>query len=569
MHNFIFQIHYSKTLINEEVFSANYTEIYNNNLYSVHVLGDCIGSIDSSLRFDNNQTLAQWIIDNLKGHFYYIIENLKNNSLVFGSANFNILPLYYHANEKELIVSNSIYDIQKKLSKTTINKRFILENILFNYPLFNETAFKEVKLLPSNSYLELNGNKLGINYLKPIEEYFVSSPIPWKKAVNDISDLFIEKAEQYFPNEKYANSLTGGFDGRTLTALGKHFNKDFTAYSFGSKESKDVQIAQRLSSVAQLDFISLDLDDDYIKNKSLEKGLQFIKGSMGGASFARAHYMNSIQELSKDYRYIITGNFGSEVFRAAHIAGVVISPNLYSLFRTNSFQEGIRLVENSQAFQWLNKATFINEWEELKEDLKTLPCFRNDLKGLTKNEQFYKFVFEEIFRKYFGAEMSNQYQYLINRTPFLDFDFIKAILKTQLSGVYSDFFENNPLKRFKGQVVYAHIIHKTYPTYGKEMTDKGYRPDDLLSLMGKLRIGKSYIRKKVLKKAPAGFDPYSVNGAFASNKAFWQKEKIDNTLFNRELILNAIDTLNNRDSLFVVLSQNYFINFLTQNNATI
>ena len=56
------------------------------------------------------------------------------------------------------------------------------------------------------------------------------------------------------------------------------------------------------------------------------------------------------------------------------------------------------------------------------------------------------FIFEEVFRKYFGAEMVNQYIHLKNRTPFLDAEFMKIILGTGYAGVYSNFLRRTPLK---------------------------------------------------------------------------------------------------------------------------
>ena len=516
-----------------------FKEIHNNSEYAVSVLGDCIGFINNDKTFRTNTEIAQWVIDNLKGHFYYLIQNKNNPSFIIGNSNFSILPVYYSEDKDHLYLSNNVETISSKLCSLTINKRFILENILFNYPLFNETVYTEIKLLPSNSYIEIKEGSFKINSLNPIEDYFVSEPKPWRKSVNSISELFIENSKQYFPDEKYATSLTGGFDGRTLCSLGKYHNKDFSTYSFGSPDSPDVKIAKHLSSLAQLEFQQFELNKEYIENRSLDNGLEFIKGSNGIASFARAHYMDSIKKLSKNYNYIITGNFGSEVFRAAHIAGVVISPNLYYLFSSKSFDEGISKVESSNEFQWLDKDKFRSEWESLKGDLSTLPCYDMELRGMSKNEQFYKFVFEEIFRKYFGAEMINQYQYLINRTPFLDFDFIKEILKTQLSGVYSNYFENNPLKRFKGQVVYGNIIQKTYPNFGRELTDKGYCPADLLSFSGKLKITRSYIGKKILKNKITAKDPYAVQSAFEKNIEYWRNLEINTTLFNNNRIQNC------------------------------
>ncbi len=54
--------------------------------------------------------------------------------------------------------------------------------------------------------------------------------------------------------------------------------------------------------------------------------------------------------------------------------------------------------------------------------------------------------------------MVNQFNYIRNRTPFLDIDFLRTIFRSRLAGIHSGLFDHNPFRRFKGQVLYAHII---------------------------------------------------------------------------------------------------------------
>jgi hypothetical protein len=240
------------------------------------------------------------------------------------------------------------------------------------------------------------------------------------------------------------------------------------------------------------------------------------------------------------------------------MAGAVISSNLFNLFDTVDPVEGMSRVENSMEFQCLNRDAFKMEIDSLREDIAKLPCFDNSYTGLTKNQRFYVFVFEEMFRKYFGAEMINQFRYIKNRTPFLDIEFLKEIFKTELAGIHSDFFEHSPFKRYKGQVLYAHIIKKAYPDFGKMLTDKGYKPNDLIHPLGKLNIAKGYL-KKIMRKTTPDFDPYSVNRAWEYNKNIWQKVPIPGDLFN----IKSLEELP-KEILFKVLSLSYFVDSLPQ-----
>jgi len=455
--------------------------------YEFIAWGDPINEPGFKEKLSKNLT-PEFIVNNLHGHYYYILLNRSVDTFFAGNSMFSILSLYYFRNEDKMVISDNAVRIAKYLDLNNISKRFILEIILFNYPLFNDSIFENIKLLPANSYVRCSGSISDILKHTKIQDHFSASPKPWKRSTGEIRDVFISSVHKYLPDKHYVHALTGGFDGRTLVSASLYYNKIFSCYSFGSQDSKDTRIASQLAKKAEIPFINIELGDSYIKNENLHCGEEFIINSSATATFARSHYLYSAKRLSSDYQYVITGNFGSEIFRAAHVAGAVISSNLYALFDSEHPEEGIRKVENSREFQCLNSSSFKLQLESLKEDIMHLPCYDNSLSGLTKNQRFYVFVFEEVFRKYFGAEMVNQFRYIKNRTPFLDIEFLKAIFKTELAGIHSDFFEHNPFKRYKGQVLYAHIIKKAYPEFGKMLTDKGYRPCDLINPLGKLNI---------------------------------------------------------------------------------
>lgn len=501
------------------------------------------------------------ILESICGHFYYILHDKKNNCYSIGNSVFSVLPVYYSGN----LISNNVIAIANQNKSYDVSKRFILENILFNYPLFDSSCYKDIKLLPVNSCLRLN-NKMEVKTILRIEDYFVTQPAAGKDTVKKITDVFLDRVKHYFPSENYFVSLTGGFDGRTLASSSLYHKKQFKAYCFGNEGSKDVCIAKELSKKAGINFHPILLGKDYAENRSFPNGKAFISESNGTASFSRAHYLYAAEELRKKTTYIITGNFGSELFRAAHIAGVVISSNLYNLFNAPDFDEGVKRLKNSPQWNALNRNEFEQEWLSLVEDLKQLPCFNAKYKQFTKNQQFYIFVFNEVFRKYFGAEMVNQYNLLINRTPFLDLAFVKELLKTEYAGLYTEFFTDNPLKRYKGQLLYAHVIKKAFPLFGSMETDKGYKPNDLVSNSGKLSVVLNYFKKKLYKNKSSGSDDHGVNASFKYNSRLWQDEIHEHKYFNFEFIKEGLEgKYKNRDSFFIALSQLWWLNHAKEN----
>ncbi len=475
------------------------------------------------------------LLTHLSGHFYFIILYKSNNEICIGNSMFSILPIYYLLKGDHLLLSENAFRLSIYSGQKSFSRRFILETALFNYPLFNNSVIDGIMLIPSNSYFSLKSGKLSLLKHTCIEDYFASSPVSWKKSAGSLTDLFLESTSKYLSGESYMSSITGGLDSRTLTAASMYFKRDVSCYCFGSSSSSDMEIARHLTNVAGIPFTSINLGNEYAVKDNLNCGKEFILNASGTATFARAHYLFAAKELAKKRKIVVTGNFGSEIFRAAHIPGIVISRNLYHLFNSPTPEKAFELIERELQFAVLDVSKFHNEWEELKNDLRLTPRFNPLYSGLTLNQKFYIMIFEEVFRKYFGAEMINQFGYIKNRTPYLDFDFLKEILKTKFAGIHSDFFESRPLKRYKGQVLYAYIIRKAFPLFGALYTDKGYKPDDLISLFGKVNIVRGYLQKGK-RHDRATYDPNGVDNAWKVNHKQWESLELPADIYSAEII---------------------------------
>lgn len=103
-------------------------------------------------------------------------------------------------------------------------------------------------------------------------------------------------------------------------------------------------------------------------------------------------------------------------------------------------------------------------------------------------------------RKIFGSWQFAQSKYINVRSPFLDFNFVNSLYKTNFAGVYNDFYTENPVKRFNGQLLYALIIKTTNDTILKQKTGKGYSPNQLLSLAGKISLVYPFLLKRIKRK---------------------------------------------------------------------
>lgn len=505
--------------------------------YAFIAWGDPIPSPGFAADLPQNRSV-DFIVNNIYGHFYYMFQDMFSGRCFLGNSLFGILPLYYYFHEGRIIASDNALTAGSHCGKKTLSARFVLESVLFNYPLFNHSCIEGVMLLPSNSAMVTTRDGTRIIKHTEVAGWFDASPRSGSAVAEALAVRFLEEAEKYLPHEHFLTALTGGFDGRTLAAAAIRAGRDFSCYCFGTSDSKDLRLAEQTASAAHMPFIPVNLCDSYLAESSFEAGQGFIIKSSGTGTFTRAHYLHAARLLSERSKVLVTGNFGSEIFRAVHVPGVVISPNLYRIFRSSGASEAVAEVMRSIPMSYLNRTELKKDLESLKDDIAGLPCFNAGYMGLTRNMQFYIFVFEELFRKYFGAEMAVQSGFIHNRTPFLDQVFIRELTSTVYSGIHSTFFEDNPFRRYKGQVMYARIIRKAYPRLGRRVTDKGYSPDDLISLTGKIRIAAAYLGKR-LQRPDRNYDPNGVRAAWELNHSYYESLPADRRLFDVEKIFSS------------------------------
>jgi hypothetical protein len=501
-------------------------------------------------------------LSSLKGNFYAIVWD-KENIHIYNSL-FSVFPVYYC--KEGYAISNSIQWLQGvDHGKNTIDKTYILESLLFNYGFFNRTFYQNIRLLNANSYIEIRNDKLSIFKHTNITDYYSDNIKSVRQSKDYLADLFIDTTNTYLPQSNFNITFTSGFDGRTLVACANKTRKNFQTCSFGISGNVDVEIPRQNARQLNIpyDFYSLN-EPLYIQNIYQQHSQKLNLLNPGCNGYLYPHFSYIAEQASKKADYLITGYFGSELFRALHISGAVTSELLVSLFR-NSDINIKDLIYNSHRLDVLNKEEFSNEIDELANDLKNY--FDNLPKNLSQNQRFYIFVFEEILRKLFGSWIYAQSQFLITRTPFLDFSFIQELLKTELAGVNNDFYTENPFKRYKGQLLYAEIIKRTDPIIYKQLTGKGYKPSSLIEPFGFIEILYPFIKKRINRKVKKVFlDNLGIISGIKNINYPEIPHYFNKTYLNNEFKFLTPNTLESkRDSLLHTLS---IINSINMNSNT-
>ncbi|HUT43284.1 MAG TPA: hypothetical protein VMW95_03015 [Desulfobacterales bacterium] len=468
------------------------------------------------------------IIYSLKG-IYYILE--FGDHVRIASSLFNLLPIYFTKNADQVSSSFALL-AENYTADAEIDKKFILEQLLFNYGFFNRTLVKNISLLPCNHHLVLNADSFSMERHYDIRNSFHSSKDISVKTRKEMAGLLIDIAKGYFPNEPFDISFTSGFDGRTIVSCALDSKKDFKTFSYGKIGNDDVDIPMRNAKELGIPYELIDLSKDDYLSEYMDCSLKLVREFGGFNGFIYSHFLYSAKLVSQRSNYLFTGYMGSEIFRTSHMSGAVVAQALYDLFARDN-DESREVISNSPMLETLNMERFNSD---LKELVGELIDYRSSLpSGLTLNQQFYVFVFEEIFRKVFGVWTKAQMEHINVRLPFIDIRFVESLLKTGFAGANNDFYTNNPIKRHKGQLIYGEIIKRNSPAISRQKTGKGYRPTDLVDLFGWVHIMSPYIVKRIRRRMQAtDFDNLSIISGVLRNREFLQNYFGKNSLFKEK-----------------------------------
>ena len=408
----------------------------------------------------------------IKGHYYWFYTGAGR--FCCGSSFGAIFPVYYSVAGDRLTISSSSYALAGRIDAGAQDKRNLLERLLFNYPFFDSTWWSGIKLLDAHRYLHCDGQNTTVKGNFEVSDYFGSPENASRDSLHELAQLFQSETRLFFPDSPFGISLTGGFDGRTLVAAARKERRPFFAYSFGRPDSTDVTLPAKQAAALQVPYFPVPLDERYLEQNALASARAFMRLTDFNGNFGRPHYHHAAEALSEKTGHILTGNFGSELFRALHIPGVMMSECLIRIFAApdDSWKDFLR-----RAAQGWDRDFFHRETEEL---IAGIEAYVGKMKGWEPNHKFYRFVFNEIFRKYFGPELVMQSEFLNNRTPYLNLHFFEQLNRTIWSGVHSRIFEKTKRKRMKGQLFYATFIKQSDPALYRMNTNKGYSPADVL-----------------------------------------------------------------------------------------
>ncbi len=543
--------------------SIDYIEL-SGNAQNTFIFGDIINLTGAGRLNSDEKDLASYF-KNIKGTFYIIRINHDEHSIEVASSIFGIFPVFYAEKDKDFFASSDLQLLVNSADITPhISRRFILETVLFNYPLFDRTIYEEVRNLPANSKLQFKNGKLQVQKYLDITALFQQNPIPYRKHINHLSDILIDTIRGYFPGEHFNITFTGGFDGRTLVSCAKYHNADFSTFSLGSIKNDDVYLPLEHAASLGITHHPVYLDEPGYIGSFLDNARELLEQSAALTNISYTHFLYAAKRVAQHSDYMLTGFGGSEIFRSLDIRGAVTSHELVDFFEFSKNKVWVSKIRNSEKLRLLNEDLVNKDLESLIDELSD---YQDKTSGeMSLNERIYIYLYEEIFRKVYGPVITSMSDKMIVRNPYFDYAFNAELMKYSIAGLYSKFFVKNPAKRYKGQVLYGHVIKKTSPLLAGLVTGKGYRPVDLTTYSGLANITFNFFRKRLARKIkPTNLDNLSLITCFEKNKELFINQVSRSEYFRQEgtgQILNAgsyINNLKERDLLLIAFSINLYL----------
>lgn len=402
------------------------------------------------------------------GHYYWFHQ--VGDTLECGSSFGGLLPLFHAEYGGRVHIASMARSIANTCGLAADDRGWLLERTLFNYPLFGRTPWKAIRRLPSHSKLVVTDKGARVERFFRVEDHFGDGARSSRADMDELCAVFEQECKLMIPARGFALSFTGGFDGRTLLGAARKLGRqDFTAYGFGAPGESDIVLPETQASELGVPYRAILLDDRYVREDALASALAFMELSGQEGNLGRPHYHYAARLLAREHTHIVTGNFGSELFRALHAPGEMMTEHLIDVFRAPDDGWRARLIAAAGN-------AFASEAEQLADGLAT---YLAEAAGLTPSQRFYRFVFDELFRKYFGPEIVVQSHFLRNRTPFLSLRFVEAVHRTAWAGVHARLFERDRARRMKGQAFYAAFLRCADPRLYRMPTNKGYAPVDV------------------------------------------------------------------------------------------
>ena len=401
------------------VYEDNYIITYNGEVYNYDILKKQLKDYKFYTNSDTEVILAMYkkygkeCIQYLDGMFSFALWDKKKKELFCARDRLGIKPFYYFYENNNFYFASEIKALLPYISKVDEDLEGIGEYLIFQYPISQNTMFKNIKQLMPGTYLTFSFD----NHIN-IEKYW---ELDYTNKVNDskeeimhnIRKLFDESIKLHLKSDVPVGSyISGGIDSGLISILSKKENKldssyhgRFTDYE-GFDESKYAEI---ISNKIDISLNIMDIScEDFEKN--IKNILYYLDYPIVGPGSFPQFMVSKL--VSKNVKVILGGQGGDEIFCG------------YVRYLIPYFENIIYKTINGEPEELKH---FLNKAEIIKQYIPMLKNFWKD--GL----------FDDLRERYFKIlDRSNVLDEIINW---------KVINKDKIKQKYNNIFDNKNISK--------------------------------------------------------------------------------------------------------------------------
>lgn len=259
-------------------------------------------------------------IANLDGYFSIVIIDESSATLITDRN--GLSPIYWFKNNNLFKCSFKIGDILKnQFDSFDLNVQAICDFAKFGYMLGEQTIISGVKLLKPATIMKINyasGTIDSHNYWS----WTLINPLnlSFDDAVDQMYVLLMDSVQKLFqPSANVGISLSGGLDSRFLLAAANKLYPDYRGilYTFGTKLSDDVKIAQQVASLTNWDHKI----HDYNNQINLLDRIESVWDTGGMLSIQHLHGVETSKDLHEQIDFNLNGYMGDVIVGGGLLEG--------------------------------------------------------------------------------------------------------------------------------------------------------------------------------------------------------------------------------------------------------
>lgn len=471
----------------------------------------------------------------IKGNFNIIYYKKTSGTLRVYNDHFALLPLYYSKINNALYLTNNLNHY--KYIGLPVNPVVLLEQLVFDYPISNDTILRGVKCMKSGDFIEAKGEEQSVKNHSRLSELVFQEDLH-RFDVHEFSDILnFGTSQKASLTDDRRVELDGGISSRVLVSSFLKKNLPFSAYSSGKAGGEETKIPYALSKEVGFEYHAVYQDEEYDKNLG-QNIIQSLFHSDGQLGIDGAKHVFESSLLSKEVKYTYTADTIRELLLPIDFNNDLINKNYISvIYDKQEFNMNL-LISNLGVLPIINQALIDNNQIPFFEKVQEKKI---EIAGKGIGEEGFLFyiydILKLIFKRTVGVKMHSQRFYLEQIPLFFDLDILQYLIRSQFNALYKEGLKEGIWKKAKPYQILAQILHMNENDLNKSACDQGFIPYNLLNVLKRpivksqlVKGGNPFVRKSDLKEAESFFE--IVKGLELSSSKYFKVEAIQEYLEN-------------------------------------